>query len=182
MANTTEEMGCYAPDPKRSFIFGPVNLVCVICTESKLTLASSYKHVGDSNPSLLPCGHVFGEECLQFWLKDHDTCPVCRYKLQYELCEHPIRPRRLTWFDIMFVPRTIPDGGTVGTQCAPCKRETDRRVAAELWFPLAEKYYKHKLACERRGISAADNYLVVKAKEALDKMVAKLAPQDDQQW
>ncbi|KAK3307069.1 uncharacterized protein B0T15DRAFT_492569 [Chaetomium strumarium] len=181
MANTTE-MGCYVPDPKRSFVFSPIALFCAICTESKLAFPSSDKYIGDSTPSLLPCGHVFGEQCLQLWLQDHDTCPVCRYKLQYELCAHPILPCRLTYYDIMFVPRTIPDGGTVGTQCAPCKRETDRRVAAELWFPLAERYYQHKLACERRGISPADNYLVVRAKAALEKMMAKLAPPDDQQW
>jgi hypothetical protein len=24
------------------------------------------------------CGHVYCKECITKWLKDHDTCPVCR--------------------------------------------------------------------------------------------------------
>ena len=30
---------------------------------------------------VLPCGHAFDKSCLSMWLKDHDSCPCCRTKL-----------------------------------------------------------------------------------------------------
>lgn len=55
---------------------------------------ASYKHVDDSQvsddcvicqdkpeePVQLSCGHIFCYRCVYRWLKDHDTCPICRKK------------------------------------------------------------------------------------------------------
>ena len=38
----------------------------------------------DDNIRLMPCGHIFHECCLFQWLKDNNTCPVCRYELETE--------------------------------------------------------------------------------------------------
>ncbi|CEP63213.1 ubiquitin-protein ligase SAN1 LALA0_S07e05006g [Lachancea lanzarotensis] len=33
-----------------------------------------YKH----SPVQLPCGHIFGRDCIREWTLEHNTCPVCR--------------------------------------------------------------------------------------------------------
>jgi len=38
----------------------------------------------DDNIRLMPCGHIFHESCIFQWLKDNNTCPVCRYELETE--------------------------------------------------------------------------------------------------
>ncbi|KAI9745195.1 MAG: hypothetical protein M1818_001473 [Claussenomyces sp. TS43310] len=56
--------------------------VCIIC----------YNEFGIKNPDgfiespvrLPTCRHLFGDACLRQWLKDSDTCPYCRDKLDAE--------------------------------------------------------------------------------------------------
>merc|ERR1712125_38597 len=38
----------------------------------------------DNKSCELPCGHAFDKSCLSTWLKEHDSCPVCRAKLDQE--------------------------------------------------------------------------------------------------
>lgn len=37
----------------------------------------------------LPCGHAFDKSCLTTWLKEHDSCPVCRAKLDQDRERQP---------------------------------------------------------------------------------------------
>jgi E3 ubiquitin-protein ligase AIP2 len=45
---------------------------CTVCCESmKLGTKALF----------IPCGHTFHPECIVPWLKEHNTCPICRYEL-----------------------------------------------------------------------------------------------------
>ena len=35
----------------------------------------------DQDTILIPCGHLFHNQCIVKWLEMHNTCPVCRYEL-----------------------------------------------------------------------------------------------------
>eukprot|EP00347_Sterkiella_histriomuscorum_P012527 403368233 len=46
--------------------------LCTICQENL--------PIGEK-AMIIPCGHIFHPDCVLPWLKDHNTCPVCRYEL-----------------------------------------------------------------------------------------------------
>lgn len=57
----------------------PEDEFCSICLE----YYSKPKTVDIERPVKLPCGHIIGNGCIRRWLDGgHDTCPVCRHKLQ----------------------------------------------------------------------------------------------------
>ncbi|CAO3594858.1 unnamed protein product [Absidia cylindrospora] len=49
---------------------------CIICKD---VLQSSQDKV-----TKMPCGHYFDQECLLPWLQLHNTCPMCRFKVETE--------------------------------------------------------------------------------------------------
>lgn len=51
------------------------NDMCPICLES-------YSNTGGETAVRIPCGHIFGVICLQTWLSGHNTCPLCRAKVE----------------------------------------------------------------------------------------------------
>ena len=42
------------------------------------------------------CGHVFGKTCIDTWLKDSNSCPMCRIELFQK--RTPTLPARLLWW------------------------------------------------------------------------------------
>lgn len=59
-------------DPKDNTIEYPT---CSVC----LTEISK-----DAETVLIPCGHMYHNQCILKWLEMHSTCPVCRYQLPTE--------------------------------------------------------------------------------------------------
>ena len=60
---------------------------CHICLE-KVTRGEK-----DDQSAELPCGHAFDKQCLREWLKEHDSCPVCREKLDAPPVNPPHQPQ-----------------------------------------------------------------------------------------
>ncbi|KAK4166278.1 hypothetical protein QBC43DRAFT_314367 [Cladorrhinum sp. PSN259] len=48
---------------------------CVVCVEDM---------VQGEKATFLPCNHFFHGECVTPWLKEHNTCPVCRRSIEQE--------------------------------------------------------------------------------------------------
>lgn len=40
-----------------------------------------YMSISGEDPVRLPCNHIFGQQCIEKWLRGHDQCPKCRREL-----------------------------------------------------------------------------------------------------
>ena len=56
---------------KKSQVLLNENIDCIICSET-------YK---SSICRKLKCGHQFHLECIDTWLSNNETCPICRFRL-----------------------------------------------------------------------------------------------------
>lgn len=63
------------------------NLECTVCTE---------KYRINEFCHLLPCKHLFHQECIKPWLKLHNTCPVCRFELKTDDEEYEAKKKKIT--------------------------------------------------------------------------------------
>ncbi|KAF2130402.1 hypothetical protein P153DRAFT_217257 [Dothidotthia symphoricarpi CBS 119687] len=59
--------------------------ICTICLEP-LTVTSAHKtppHDALTEPAVTikKCGHVFGRDCLEQWMRNSNTCPMCRIEI-----------------------------------------------------------------------------------------------------
>ena len=71
-----EDVNKLDPEKKNCIIkLDPEKKNCIICLED-------FKN-GDK-AIILPCIHLFHNECIKNWLKTQNTCPICKYKLTGE--------------------------------------------------------------------------------------------------
>ena len=115
----------FVPLPFITFeIDRPENLLCTICKVSVLIVEDICS--SDRNPSIMPCGHIAGSECLGRYFADPQVgvnlhCPICRQSLNRTGCVHRVKERTLTWESIRTLPRTLPYGGKINECCIECR-------------------------------------------------------------
>lgn len=52
---------------------------CTYCQNSINSCCAQCTIPGDLCPPILgECGHVFHYHCIEYWIKEHGTCPICR--------------------------------------------------------------------------------------------------------
>ncbi|XP_016415782.1 RING finger protein 148-like [Sinocyclocheilus rhinocerous] len=57
---------------------------CVVCTDP-------FKH--NEQVTVLPCRHLYHKKCIEPWLLEHPTCPMCKYHiLKYKIDEESDEP------------------------------------------------------------------------------------------
>ena len=71
LADTELRKTMFTNLPSREAADNESTTTCTICLEA-------FK--GGEKISRPLCVHEFHAECLWHWMKDHDTCPVCRFK------------------------------------------------------------------------------------------------------
>ena len=65
---------------------------CNICLDSYVAITASQLSHGKSR--MPKCGHAFGRSCIAQWLKENNTCPMCREKM-----ELPVAYKLRIWVD-----------------------------------------------------------------------------------
>ena len=49
---------------------------CTICLE---------EYVNGDDSIALPCIHIFHADCIKTWLKNQNTCPICKFEIKYDM-------------------------------------------------------------------------------------------------
>ncbi|XP_038899359.1 E3 ubiquitin-protein ligase RING1-like [Benincasa hispida] len=62
-------------------------LICAICKDQFLLEVEAKQ---------LPCSHLYHPDCILPWLSNHDSCPLCRFKLPSDDPSDHVRCRRAT--------------------------------------------------------------------------------------
>src|SRR5438094_743583 len=74
------------------------NVECAICQKRLAITEPADESSNVEAFSILPCGHSFGQDCIETWLdsgSSNGSCPSCRRSLQFSECGHHLVPRRL---------------------------------------------------------------------------------------
>lgn len=79
---------------------------CAICHETFQAPGTvTRSQAGKEHAVQLPCGHMFGDQCITQWLEENDTCPQCRRTFTLKASESLTRP---TYHQIQFHEIALP--------------------------------------------------------------------------
>ncbi|KAI6261824.1 hypothetical protein MCOR19_001908 [Pyricularia oryzae] len=128
---------------------------CGICKVSNLEIhelgRSNSSTAGETETAtVLPCGHMFGKDCLALWRtanKGGFSCPTCRSTLVFSSCKHAIPG--LVVGKTADVPLTSPEGGRIPTYCNDCRLSKIRDGCVELARLIYDDFEYTEAECRR---------------------------------
>ncbi|KAI1504297.1 hypothetical protein F5X99DRAFT_371699 [Biscogniauxia marginata] len=94
---------------------------CAICREP----LAIFQREDDSNHAwaCLPCGHLFGYDCIQTWFRStfpYPACPSCRKHMIHNRCRHMWRAHKLPSSDGFNIRTLLPASNKVPQLCERC--------------------------------------------------------------
>ena len=99
------------------------NLICTICMEPF------------QSPIITACDHIFCVLCIQSWIVNNSSCPVCRHSLTRNNCFNTkISPKLLSELDCLLV------------QCQKCDKVGIERVNFDKHYERCSKTYTMALS------------------------------------
>ncbi|TLS25680.1 hypothetical protein PpBr36_07965 [Pyricularia pennisetigena] len=135
----------------------PPRAKCEICKASNLEIRElgniiSSSTTGDETEkaTVLPCGHMFGKDCLASWRsanEDGFSCPTCRSSLIFSSCGHTVPG--LTVGRTADVPLTSPEGGRIPTHCNDCRLSKIQNGCVELARLIYDDFEYTEGECRR---------------------------------
>ena len=88
MSNNTTSGSVSVPKPLADEFEVVKDNACRICTE---VIGESREGGTVEEPTTTKCGHSFGADCLEHWLQEKTTCPMCRTVLKDAAVAPPVR-------------------------------------------------------------------------------------------
>jgi len=92
------------------------------------------------------CNHIFHQECLDRWLQNNTSCPLCRTEL-YNSSRLGFRIE-MTPLDELFIDRTIQPSGSIGITRVGSPFELNVTYADEVWISQQEEELTTQIAMD----------------------------------
>lgn len=73
-----EDLGPDPFDREYRICFDPYRECAVSAAATPDDTSGPHMSISGEDPVSLPCNHIFGQKCLERWLRSHDQCPKCR--------------------------------------------------------------------------------------------------------
>ncbi|KAI0470297.1 hypothetical protein F4859DRAFT_522785 [Xylaria cf. heliscus] len=104
-----------------------VSIECGICSMGlAITQPADKDH---ETFTMLPCGHVFGHQCISQWFKQTANCPQCRTNMVHDICGHQATLKEMEGGPDFNIRRDLPAALGAGKQlpdrCDDCQSLID---------------------------------------------------------
>uniref|UniRef100_A0A6C0HHM3 RING-type domain-containing protein n=1 Tax=viral metagenome TaxID=1070528 RepID=A0A6C0HHM3_9ZZZZ len=103
------------------------------CVQSECTIC--LLNYNEETKKITECHHIFHQECLDKWLQNNTSCPLCRTEL-YNSSRFRLE---FTPLHELFIDRTIQPSGSIGITRVGSPFELNVTYADEVWITQLEE-------------------------------------------